>query len=73
MKVGDPFIGLSLVGSRFVCRIEASAEVAGRPAIIPSIQGRAWVTGFQQHLLDPDDPWPEGYRLADTWPRLAAV
>lgn len=73
MKIGDPFIGVSLVGSRFVCRIEASAEVAGRPAIIPSIQGRAWVTGFQQHLLDPDDPWPEGYRLADTWPRLAAV
>ncbi|SEC63410.1 proline racemase family protein [Pseudomonas anguilliseptica] len=30
--------------------------------------GRAWITGTHQHLLDPDDPWPEGYRLSDTWP-----
>jgi proline racemase len=38
------------------------------PAIIPSISGRAWITGTMQHMLDPDDPWPRGYRLSDTWP-----
>ena len=37
-------------------------------AIIPSIRGRAWVTGTHQLTLDSDDPWPEGYRLTDTWP-----
>ena len=37
-------------------------------AILPSIRGRAWITGSHQIMLDPDDPWPEGYRLADTWP-----
>jgi len=41
-----------------------------RPAIVPTTAGRAWITGVHQHMLDPTDPWPEGYRLADTWPRL---
>ncbi|HTN96061.1 MAG TPA: proline racemase family protein, partial [Nordella sp.] len=46
----------------------AETEVAGRPAIIPSIAGRAWITGTSTLLLDPDDPWPAGYKIADTWP-----
>jgi proline racemase len=44
--------------------------VSCHAAIVPSVAGRAWITGVCQHMLDPDDPWPEGYRLADTWPRL---
>lgn len=38
-----------------------------RPAIRPEISGRGWITGIHQHMLDPDDPWPGGYRLSDTW------
>ncbi len=71
MAVGDRFIGRSIIGSEFSCRIEAETDLAGRPAIIPSVSGRAWVSGIRQELLDPDDPWPQGYRLADTWPRFA--
>jgi proline racemase len=67
--VGERFTGRSIIGSRFHCSIEALTTVAGRPAVIPSIAGRAWITGLWQHVLDPDDPWPEGYRLSDTWPR----
>jgi proline racemase len=37
-------------------------------AILPTVAGRAWLTGMHQLMLDPDDPWPEGYRIADTWP-----
>ena len=37
-------------------------------AIVPTVSGRAWITGTHQLMLDPDDPWPEGYRIADTWP-----
>ena len=44
--------------------------LAGRPAIIPSISGRAWITGTRTEMLDPTDPWPAGYKLSDTWPRL---
>ena len=41
-----------------------------RPAIVPVIAGQAWITGVHQHMLDPTDPWPQGYRLSDTWPRI---
>ena len=68
MAVGDSLIGVSVIGSEFTGRIEAAAEVGGMPAIVPSITGRAWVTGTHQHMLDPGDPWPEGYRVGDTWP-----
>lgn len=68
LKPGERFIGRSIIESRFDGRIEAETEIAGRPAIIPSIAGRAWITGTSTLLLDPDDPWPAGYKIADTWP-----
>ena len=67
---GEPFVGLSPIDSRFDCRIESLARVGGREAVVPSLSGRAWITGTYQHMLDPGDPWPEGYRLSDTWPRI---
>jgi proline racemase len=70
MGVGDRYLARSIIGSTFDCRVAADSTVGGRPAIIPVISGRAWITGTHQHMLDPADPWPAGYRLADTWPRL---
>lgn len=70
MKTGDRFIGVSILGSRFHCSIESTTSLGGRDAIYPIISGSAWITGTHQHTLDPTDPWPEGYRLADTWPVL---
>ena len=68
LKTGDRFVGRSIIGSRFDCRIEADTTVGGRPAIVPSISGRAWITETKQLMLAPDDPWPQGYRISDTWP-----
>lgn len=68
LQVGERFIGRSIIGSEFHCRIDSLTEVAGKPAIYPCLSGRAWITGIHQHLLDPSDPWPAGYRLSDTWP-----
>jgi trans-L-3-hydroxyproline dehydratase len=68
LGVGHRMIGRSIIDSRFDCRIEAETSVGGRPAIVPSIEGQAWITGTHQHMLDPTDPWPRGYRLSDTWP-----
>ncbi len=68
MKLGDRFIARSIIDSEFRGRIEEECEVGGRPAIIPSVSGRAWITGTHQQMLDPADPWPEGYRIGDTWP-----
>ena len=70
MQKGDRYLAESVIGSRFTCTIDEVTSVGGRPAIHPSITGRAWITGTHQHSLDPDDPWPGGYRLADTWPVL---
>jgi proline racemase len=70
MQVGDRYVARSIIGSTFDCRIAADTQVAGRPAIVPVISGRAWITGTHQHMLEPGDPWPSGYRLADTWPKL---
>ncbi|MXQ07122.1 hypothetical protein GQ651_04620 [Alphaproteobacteria bacterium GH1-50] len=61
------FEAVSIIGSTFTGRITGETEVAGRKAILPEITGRAWITGTHQHMLDPEDPWPEGYRLKDTW------
>jgi proline racemase len=72
MKVGDRYEALSIIGSRFDCAIIGEARVGGRPAILPTVSGRAWITGIHQHMLEPGDPWPEGYKLSDTWPRLIA-
>ena len=68
MQAGDSYLATSIIDSTFTGRIEEITSAGGRPAIIPSITGRAWVTGTRQEMLDPDDPWPQGYRLSDTWP-----
>jgi proline racemase len=69
MHPGDKLIGRSIIDSRFDCSIVEETRVGNKTAIVPSIRGRAWITGTHQIMLDPDDPWPEGYRLSDTWPR----
>lgn len=68
LAVGETFIGISIIGSRFDCRIEGVTDLNGTPAIIPSISGRAWITEVKQLMLDPADPWPRGTRVGDTWP-----
>ena len=68
MGVGDRLVMESVIGSTFTGEIAARTTVGGREAITPRITGTAWLTGTHQHMLDPTDPWPTGYRLADTWP-----
>ena len=70
MQVGDRYLARSIIGSEFLGRIEADTTLGGKPAIIPSISGRAWISGRRTEMLDPSDPWPQGYRLSDTWPRI---
>lgn len=67
MKVGDTLTARSLIGSTFQGRILGQTTVGDTPAILPEISGRGWITGIHQHMLDPSDPWPEGYKLSDTW------
>ena len=70
LKEGDTLTGVSIIGSRFIGTVVRETVVAGQKAIIPSISGRAWISGISQLMLDPDDPWPIGYKLSDTWPMI---
>ena len=70
MKVGDTYIGRSVINSRFIGRIAGEATVGNHKAIIPQITGRAWISGTSTLMLDPDDPWPAGYKVSDTWPMI---
>jgi proline racemase len=72
MQVGDRYLARSIIDSEFLGRIEADTTLGGKPAIIPSISGRAWISGRRTEMLDPADPWPQGYKLSDTWPRIVA-
>lgn len=67
LEVGQGITHESIIGSRFEGRIIGTAEVGGRPAIRPAIRGRAWITGYHHYRVDPADPFPHGYVVADTW------
>ena len=66
---GESLVARSIIDSRFTGRIEAETMVGDLAAIVPGVEGRAWRTGERQVYVDPDDPWPRGYRVSDTWPR----
>ena len=67
MKVGQKIKAISIIGSSFEGKIVEKCNLNGTSTIIPEISGRGWITGLHQHTLEPTDPWPEGYRLSDTW------
>jgi proline racemase len=61
LPLHQDFLNESFIGSRFTGRLVAETSVAGIPAVVPTITGRAWVTGIGQYLLDPTDPFPTGF------------
>nr|WP_211239675.1 proline racemase family protein [Jiangella gansuensis] len=63
LPLDTDFVNESLIGSRFVGRLVEEASVGGVPAVIPTVTGRAWVTGTAQYFLDPTDPFPQGFLL----------
>ena len=63
LKPGEKFVHESIIGSQFVGTIEAVTEIAGITAIKPSIQGWAKITGYNQILVDDDDPYVNGFQL----------
>ncbi len=63
LKVGEPFIHESIIGSKFIGRVEETTTLAGKPAIIPSIEGWARVTGYNTIIIDDDDPYAHGFQV----------
>lgn len=63
LGLNEDFVNESFIGSKFTGRLIDEVSVAGIPAVIPTITGRAWVTGLGQYLLDPSDPFPHGFEF----------
>jgi 4-hydroxyproline epimerase len=63
LKKGEQFIHESIIGSIFIGRIEEETTIGGKPAIIPSIEGWAVITGYNTIIIDDDDPYAHGFQV----------
>ena len=63
LKKGDEFIHESIIGSKFIGRIEEETTLDGKKAIVPSIEGWAIIHGFNHIILDDDDPYVHGFQV----------
>jgi proline racemase len=73
LAVGQEFRHEGILGTVFTGRLVEETTVGGGaparavPAVVPEITGRAWITGFAQYVVDPDDPFPDGFTVGDIW------
>ncbi|WP_217205998.1 proline racemase family protein [Streptomyces sp. AC550_RSS872] len=63
LPLNTEFRNESFIGTHFIGELVEETEVAGRRAVIPTVTGRAWITGTAQYMYDPDDPFPQGFEL----------
>ena len=69
LEVGQPFVHESVIGTTFDSSIVSTTTVGPYDAVVPTVAGQAWITGLYQFGLDPTDPFPRGFTVADTWLR----
>ena len=62
-----PFVHEGILGTTFTGRLVAETTVGPYRAVVPEITGTAWITGMATLLVDPGDPYPDGYRVGDLW------
>jgi proline racemase len=58
-----------ILGTIFTGRLIEETWVGPYPAVVPTITGTAWITGWATYGVDPDDPFPEGFTVGDIWGR----
>ena len=63
LGLNTDFVNESFIGTRFTGRLIEETTLGDRPAVVPTVTGRAWITGTANYLLDPDDPFPAGFVL----------
>ena len=68
IQIGEKIISQSIIGSTFETFIESESQESSKLMIRPNIKGSAFITGEQILYKDDQDPFPQGYRLNDTWP-----
>lgn len=67
IKEGEVFRHCSIIGTEFETYIRGTAKVGEYDAVLPTVKGRAWITSYKTIVLDPTDPYPNGFRVGDQW------
>ena len=67
LPLAQDFVHQGILGTTFTGRLIAETTVGSYSAAVPTIRGRAWITGFAEYVLDPDDPFPQGFTVQDLW------
>jgi proline racemase len=67
LAIGEAFEHEGILGTVFTGRLVEETQIGPHPAVVPTLSGQAWITGFAQYVLDPTDPFPEGFTLGDIW------
>jgi proline racemase len=67
LALGEPFRHEGVLGTIFTGRLLETTTVGPYAAVVPELSGTAWITGFAQYVLDPQDPFPEGFTIGDIW------
>lgn len=67
LPLHQDFVHEGILGTTFTGRLIESARVRDYAAVVPQLSGQAWITGFAQYVLDPDDPFPNGFTVGDIW------
>jgi proline racemase len=67
LALGQPFRHEGILGTTFTGCLVEETRVGDYPAVVPTITGTAWISGISQYVLDPEDPFPEGFTVGDIW------
>jgi proline racemase len=67
LPLHQDFVNEGILGTTFTGRLIAETRVGPYAAVIPTLSGTAWITGFAQYVVDPEDPFPDGFTVGDIW------
>jgi proline racemase len=67
LGLGEDFRHEGILGTVFTGRLVEETRVGDRTAVVPTITGEAWITGFASYVVDETDPFPEGFTVGDLW------
>jgi len=69
LPLDQDFVHEGILGTTFTGRLIEETRVGPYAAVVPTLSGQAWITGFAQYVVDPEDPFPDGFTVGDIWGR----
>ena len=67
LPIHQDFVHEGILGTTFTGRLIEETRVGPYAAVVPTLSGQAWITGFAQYVVDPEDPFPNGFTVGDIW------